>query len=204
MQIISIDTDGIYCDSDINIEKLNEYLDRKTKEIFNIDENHLHMEKDVYDAAFFRATKGKNYILKEGNKLTFHGAAFKGQHMPIFFDSCLEEIAHDMFDGKVGRIIDIKSFPLEALIQNIKVKDEESYKSDGSLSMQLIQAAKREMTNVKLKDNDQLAYIKTDKGYELIMPKKVYGNVDYDYYQSILNKIYERLAIEDKKQLTFG
>ena len=202
-QILSIDTDGVYVNGKVDIDKLNEYLDQKTKEIFNL-ENHLHMEIDEYDAAFFRVTKGKNYVLKDGNKITFHGASFKGQHQPPFFDSCLEEIARDMFDGKVGRAIDIKSFPIEALIQNIKVKDESSYKGDGSLSMQLIQAAKREMPEVKLKDNDQLAYIKTDKGYELIMPGKVYGNIDWTYYQTILNRIYERLQIPDKKQVTFG
>lgn len=162
------------------------------------------MDMDDFDAAFFRKTKGKHYILKEGDKITFHGQSFKGSHMPAFFDKCLEQVARDMFDGKIGRTIDIKSFPIEDLIQSVKVKDESSYKGDSSLSMQLIKAAKSEMPHVKLKESDQLSYIKTDKGYELIMPEKKYGNIDYDYYQSILNKIYERLNIKDNSQITFG
>jgi len=202
-KIISCDTDGIYCSEKILIDKLNSYLDSKTKEIFNL-ENHLHMEIDEYDAAFFRETKGKNYVLKEKDKITFHGASFKGSHMPIFFDKVLDQITKDMFDGKVSRTVDVKSFPIEDLIQNIKVKTEASYKSDGSLSMQLIKQVKQEMPDVKLKDDDQLAYIKTNKGYELVMPGKVYGEIDWDYYQGIIDKIYERLKIADKAQVTFG
>ena len=203
MKIISIDTDGIFISEKVDIDKLNEYLDTKTKEIFNV-ENYLHMEIESHDAAFFRATKGKHYILKDGDKITFHGQSFKGSHMPKFFDKCLEQIAKDMFEGKIVQNINIKDFSIEDLIQSIKVKEEGSYKSDGSLSMQLIQAAKKEMLDIKLKDNDQLCYIKTDKGYELVIPNKKYGNIDWKYYQGILDKIYERLKIEDTKQLTFG
>jgi len=201
-KVISIDTDGIYLDSKINIQELNEYLDQKTEETFKL-KNYLHMDIDDYDSGFFRTTKGKHYILKEGDKITFHGQSFKGSHMPKFFDKCLEQIARDMFDGKITRTIDIKTFPIDDLIQSVKVKDEGNYKSDSSLSMQLINAAKREMPHVKLKDSDQLSYIKTNKGYELIMPGKTYGDIDWKYYQSILDKIYERLAMEDKAQVRF-
>jgi len=203
MKIISCDTDGIYCDSDVDIQKLNDYLDKKTIEVFYLN-NHLHMEKDKYDMAFFRETKGKNYILKDGDKISIHGASFKGSHMPVFFDKVLDQVVNDLFNNISNRTVDVRSFPIENLIQNIKVKDEASYKSDGSLSMQLIQAVKREMPDIKLKDDDQLAYLKTNKGYELVMPGKVYGEIDWDYYQGIIDKIYERLKIEDKKQLTFG
>ncbi len=203
MQIISVDTDGIYCDSEINIDKLNKYLDQKTREIFNVD-NYLHMDIDDYDSGFFRNTKGKNYCLLDKDIIIFHGAGFKGQHLPKFFDRCLEQITKDMFDGKISKTIDITKFPIEDLIQSIKVKDEGSYKGDGSLSMQLIQAVKKEMPSIKLKDADQLSYIKTNRGYELIVPNKIYGDIDWTYYQNILDKIYERLDIKDKKQTTFG
>jgi len=36
------------------------------------------------------------------------------------------------------------------------------------------------------------------------MPGKTYGDIDWKYYQSILDKIYERLAMEDKAQVRFG
>ncbi len=201
--VISVDTDGIYTNStSINIEKLNKYLDEKTEELFKL-KNHLHMDIESHEKAFFRKTKGKHYILQDNHTLKFHGQSFKGSHQPRFFDECLEQITRDMFEGKSERIIDIKSFPMEDLIQSIKVKEEGNYKGNSSLSMQLIQAAKREMPGVKLKDNDQLSYIKTDKGYELIVPGKQYGNIDWKYYQNILDKIYERLNIEDEKQMHF-
>jgi len=200
--VISVDTDGIFTNSKINIEELNKYLDDKTEELFKL-KNYLHMDIELHQKAFFRTTKGKHYVLQDNDILKFHGQSFKGSHMPRFFDECLEIIARDMFDGKSNRNIDIKSFPMESLIQSIKVKDEGNYKGSNSLSMQLINAAKREMPGVKLKDNDQLSYIKTVKGYELIVPGKQYGAIDYKYYQSILDKIYERLAIEDTKQMHF-
>lgn len=203
ISVISVDTDGIYCNSLIDINKLNEYLDKKTDEIFHL-KNFLHMDIDKFDKGFFRDVKGKHYVLQDNDTLTFHGQSFKGSHMPRFFDICLEQIARSMFKGNQCRNIDIKSFPMEDLIQSIKVKEEGNYKSDGSLSMQLIQAVKREMPNIKLKDNDQLSYIKTDRNYELIIPNKKYGNIDYKYYQNILDKIYERLQIKDEKQMTFG
>jgi len=200
--IISIDTDGIYISDKIDINKLNEYLDNKSNEIFKL-KNYLHMDIESHDCAFFRKTRGKHYCLKDGDRIRFVGQSFKGSHMPKFFDKCLEEITKNMFEGKIDRTIDIKSFPIDDLIQSVKVKDEGNYKSDSSLSMQLINAAKREMPHVKLKDSDQLSYIKTNKGYELIMPGKTYGEIDWKYYQSILDKIYERLAMEDKAQVRF-
>jgi DNA polymerase elongation subunit (family B) len=202
-KVISIDTDGVYCDDKIDLKEMNDYLDRITKETFNL-ENYLHMDMDEYDAAFFRETKGKNYVLKEGDKITFHGASFKGSHMPVFFDKVLDQVTKDMFNGVTSKTVDVRSFPIEDLIQNIKVKAEASYKSDSSLSMQLIKQVKIEMPDVKLTDTDQLAYIKTNKGYELVMPNKKYGEIDWDYYQAIIDKIYERLKIEDTKQMTFG
>lgn len=200
--IISIDTDGIYTSKKININEINQYLDSKTKKIFNL-ENYLHIDIDIYDKAFFRETKGKHYILKSNDRLTFHGQSFKGSHQPKFFDECLEQIAKEMFEGKNNRNIDIKSFPIESLMQSIKVKDEGSYKSDNSLSMQLIKDMKKEMPNVKLKDNDQLSYVKTKRGYELVLPGKEYAEIDWNYYNDILNKIYERLQIKDLKQQRF-
>jgi len=202
MKIISIDTDGMYTDSKINVEKLNEYLDKKTNELFKL-KNYLHVECDTFNSGYFRKTKGKHYILKDKNKLLIHGQSFKGSNQPKFFDDVLIQLANDLFNEKIGRTIDIKNFSIESLIQSVKVKDEGNYKSDSSLSMQLINAAKREMPHVKLKDSDQLSYIKTNKGYELIMPGKTYGEIDWKYYQSILDKIYERLAMEDKAQVRF-
>lgn len=200
MKIISIDTDGMYCDSSINIEKLNKYLDDKTKENFNL-KNYLYVEEDVFTAGFFRKTAGKHYILKNNNKLIFHGQSMKGSHQPKFFDMCLERIASDMFNGKTTDKIDIKSFAQEDFIKNVKVKDESTYKSKNSISMQLIRAAKLEMPGIKLQDSDQLSYIKTDKGLELVMPGKIYGNIDYDYYQKILDKIYIRLSINNSEDI---
>jgi len=202
MKIISIDTDGLYIDSKIDINKLNEYLDKKTDELFKL-KNYLHVESDTFSAGYFRKTRGKHYILKDKDKLLIHGQSFKGSHQPKFFDDVLVQLANDLFDGKIGRTIDIKSFTIESLIQNIKVKDESSYKNDSSLSMQLINAVKKEMPNIHLKDDDQLSFLRTDNGYELIMPGKTYGEIDWKYYQSILDKIYERLAMEDKAQVRF-
>lgn len=200
MQIISIDTDGIYIDSEIDVNKLNKYLDDKTKEIFNLP-NFLHVDKDVYNACFFRQTKGKHYILKDHDRLIFHGQSFKGSNAPRFFDDALEKIANDMFEGKQSERIDIKTFPIDSLIQSIRIKDESSYKTDSSLSMQLIAAAKREMPDIKLTDNDQLSYIKCKRGYELVMPGKKYEDIDWEYYQGIIDKIYDRLKINDSSQI---
>jgi len=201
-KIISIDTDGIFLDSKINLDELNKYLDDRTQELFHL-KNYLHMDIEKHSAAYFRDTHGKHYVLKDDERLFFHGQSFKGSHQPRFFDKCLEQIAKDMFSGRHERNIDIRTFPIEDLIQSVKVKDESEYKSKGSISMQLIENAKREMPEVKLKDSDQLSYIKTHHGYELVIPGKQYGEIDWKYYDDILNKIYERLNIEDQCQMRF-
>lgn len=208
-KVISIDTDGIYVDGEVNIKEINDHLDKRTEELFHL-KNQLHMDLDDFDAGFFRATKGKHYVLKDGDKIILHGQSFKGSHQPVFFDKVLIQVCKDMFAGVTGRVIDVKSFPFEDLIQSIKVKDEESYASDSSMSMQLINAAKKEMPSVKLKDSDQLSYVRTTKGLELIMPGKIYGEIDYKYYQGIMDKIHDRLMINERsvdgkirKQLTF-
>jgi len=199
---ISVDTDGLYVNKKVDVEELNIFLDDFTKETFNLN-NYLHLDMDTYDAAFFRATKGKQYILKEGDKLTFHGVSFKGSKLPKFWDQILEEIARDMFNGNVKRKkFDINKYTIAELAQSIKVKDESEYKTKTSLSMQLIQQAKKEFKHIKLMDGDQLSYVKCRYGYELVVPGKTY-DIDYRYYEDIINKVYERLDIEDSRQVRF-
>jgi len=199
--VISVDTAGIYVESDINVDELNTYLDDITQDIFNFP-NYLHLEQDSYDAAFFRDTKGKQYILKDGDKLKFHGVSFKGSHLPRFWDTLMEQISIDMFNGNTKRKeIDITKYSIDDLAQSIKVKDESSYKNKSSLSMQLIQKAKIEL-GIELTNDDQLSYVKCRTGYELIVPGKEY-NIDYKYYKDIVDKIYERLDIQDSRQVRF-
>jgi len=199
--VISVDTDGIYIENDIDVDELNKYLDNLTKELFNFP-NYLHLEQDSYDAGFFRDTKGKQYVLKDKDKLKFHGASFKGSHLPKFWDKLMEEIARDMFNGNTKRKeIDITKYSIDDLVQSINVKDESSYKNKSSLSMQLIQKAKIEL-GINLRDDDQLSYVKCRNGYCLVIPGKEY-DIDYKYYKDIVDKIYERLDIQDSRQLRF-
>ena len=201
-KIISCDTDGIYVNQDINLKSLNKYLDDLTQEKFNLT-NFLHLEQDDFSAGFFRPTHGKQYILVEGEKLLFHGVSFKGSHMPKFWDDLLEEIARDMFNGITERKkVDIKKYTINEISQSISVKNEKEYKNKSSLAMQLIQKAKNEL-NMELIDGDQLSYVKCRRGYELVTPDKTDYDIDYKYYESIVNKVYERLDIVDSRQIRF-
>lgn len=200
-KVISVDTDGIYISNHIDINKLNNYLDNHIKEIFNL-KNQLHVEIDEYDAAYFRATKGKHYILKEGEKLLFHGQSFKGSHLPSFFDTVLEQCCRDMFMGKdVRKNVDVTKFNIDEIKQSKKVKDKGEYKDDSSLSMNLIKQAEQ-VIGATLNDNEQISYVKTNKGYEIFVPGREY-DIDWKYYQAIVEKIYERLEIEDTAQWKF-
>jgi len=198
---ISVDTDGIYLPKEISVEELNRYLDDYTYKTFGL-KNYLHVDIDEYDGAFFRKTKGKHYVLKDGDRILFHGQSFKGSHLPEFWDELLEQVARDMFEGKASRKnIDIKKYNIDKLKQTIRVRDITSYKSDSSLSMQLIKQAEQTY-GFRMSEGDQLSYVKTKKGYELVVPGKSY-DIDWDYYQEIVEKIFERLEIEDKRQWRF-
>lgn len=204
IKVISVDTDGIFIDQKIDMNELNSYLDEQTNIIFGL-KNHLHLDIDEFDGAFFRNTKGKHYVLKSGDNVTFHGQSFKGSHMPKFWDSLLEEVARTIFTENVKKYhIDVRKYSVEELMQSIKVKPEYEYKTNSSLSMQLIKKAKEELKDINFVDGDQLNYIKCKSGYELVLPWKEYHDIDYKYYEGIVDKVFERLEIHDTKQLTLS
>jgi len=196
-KVISIDTDGIYLDSVTDVTVFNNYIRRHVRETFGL-ECYLEAELEKFDAAYFRNTKGKHYILKDEDKLKFHGQSFKGSHQPKFFDDVLERLARAMFNGENTRdIINIKDYPIEDLVQRITVQAKGLYKSENALAMQLIRQA--ESLGMNVTEGDQLAYVKTTSGYELYIPGQKY-NIDWKYYQDIVEKIYERLDLQDVKQ----
>lgn len=198
---VSVDTDGIYFDKEPQVADINRYLDEMTLNTFKL-KNYLHIEADNYDAAYFRKTKGKHYVLKDGEKIILHGQSFKGSHMPVFFDTVLEQTCKDMFAEKdIRKSIDVRKFSIDEIKQSIKVKSRDSYKGSGSLSVNLINQAEKQIGS-RLNEGDQLNYVKTKRGYELLTPGKEY-DIDYSYYEDILEKIYERLEIEDKRQWRF-
>jgi len=202
MSVISVDTDGIYVSTKPNLNKINEYLDRLTEETFGC-ENYLHMDIEEYDAAFFRETKGKHYILKRGDKLIFHGASFKGSRVPKFWDQILEEVARKMFNGEriSAKDINLTQFDLADLTQSIRVQSKSSYKNKNSLPMQLIRQFEEEVGS-ELVEDDQLQYIKTKNGYELYIPGKEVHGIDWKYYKRIIQDIFDRLNIQDGRQMT--
>lgn len=198
---VAVDTDGIYDDKKPNLEEINKMLDEITMKTFKL-QNYLHMDSESFDAAYFRATKGKHYVLLDGEKLLFHGQSFKGSHLPSFFDIVLEQCCRDMFAGKdVRKNVDVTKFNIDEIKQSKKVKDKGEYKDDSSLSMNLIKQAEQ-IVGATLNDNEQISYVKTNKGYEILVPGQDY-DIDWSYYQAIVEKIYERLEIEDKGQVRF-
>lgn len=200
---ISNDTDGEYISEEVDLEELNNRINLHTLDKFNVKNNYLMLDMDIYDAGFFRKTKGKQYILKNGEKLEFHGASFKGSHVSKIFDIATEKYAKAIFSGKnlksvTNELQDMSQYDINDFVKNIKVKSKKEYKSSNAIAMQIIRQA--EELGIKPKAGDQFSYLKSITGYKIVTADNKLSdfNIDYTYYRKMIDSARKNFK-ENKK-----
>jgi DNA polymerase elongation subunit (family B) len=192
---IERDTDGIYYLGEDYAKEITELIRAIIPEIYERDA--IELETNTYDAGIFYDEKG--YILRNGQKLTFHGSGLKGRHLPKICDWALEKITWGIFkeDDIIGILNNLgaeikKQSSIEDFLMTIKLsKEPERYSEDNQYG-KLIEKAKKAGLNVFW--GSEFQYLKT-KEYGF-MPYGALWNrsfkIDYEYYRDRIASVLVR------------
>ena len=190
--VIEWDTDGIYFT--INVEKFNKNIiidefNKQLKQKFGKDLN-LTIDIDKYDAGYFY--KAKNYLLKKGNKIIYHGVAMKARSKDALSKNLIQELAKAKLNNKPILTIMKKykklDFPLKDFAMNITMgMPLFQYKNKNSLAPRLAIRAEKEL-GIKIQPGNQYYYVKQKDDYELLELTS-FGKIDKQYYMDEVIRI---------------
>jgi DNA polymerase I len=197
---IETDTDGVYSGAEPDLERVNDVVARYVEDELG-GENFMRLEMDRYKAGFFHEQKSY-LLLHEDGRIEKHGIAFKGSSHCGVFDKSLERVSEALLMGKgdprtVGRAcFDMDSYakPDDFVLRVRVTKKLEDYAAPNAVSAQL-QRQYQERFGIQPRKGEQLEYLKTSRGYELVSPEAL-ARLDYDYYRGIVENVLDRLTID--------
>ena len=191
-RVICHNTDGIYFT--INVEKFNKNIiidefNKQLKQKFGKDLN-LTIDIDKYDAGYFY--KAKNYLLKKGDKIIYHGVAMKARSKDALSKNLIQELAKAKLNNKPILTIMKKykklDFPLKDFAMNITMgMPLFQYKNKNSLAPRLAIRAEKEL-GIKIQPGNQYYYVKQKDDYELLELTSL-GKIDKQYYMDEVIRI---------------
>jgi DNA polymerase elongation subunit (family B) len=195
---IERDTDGLYYLGEDMAEEVAEVIRGMIPT--NFESEVINLSTDKYDAGIFYDEKG--YILKEGQKIIYHGSGLKGRHLPKVCDSALEEVTQGIFkhDDVIGILNGlkpkVKRASMEDFLMTVKMsKDPEKY-SEKNQYGKLV--AKAKAAGMEVRWGDEFQYLKTVEGgfepFGAVFDKPY--RIDYDYYlERIANVLVRPLKV---------
>lgn len=202
---IETDTDGIYINGEVDIEKINFFLKEYTLDTFKIpfEKNKLLLEiEGPFDAAYFYKTK--NYLLYNKGKVIRHGVTFLSSSKTALFNKALDKIARYIFEKKsvvdaVNKLINEESTLKDFTMKTSINQPISSYKNEGCLQKQLAKQVKEHLKQ-DLQVSDSIDYVKTKNGYKILTLAKLH-EIDkryyYDQLQTLINIFTEeQISIE--------
>lgn len=210
--IIETDTDGLYIDKSINIDDLNTKISKEIKNRFGV-ESAMKMELDEYDESYFY--KMKNYILKENNKLVFHGVSFKSSRHPAIYDKALKTLSDQVINNKgvvtdqmLNNARDLSKYSLDDFVLRLRInKDPKSYDNPNASNSILMDQMKYVMKKEPELD-DQIEYfvgvdpaavptvlkklqLKKTKGHNYVIKTLINdkSQLNMEYYNAEIEKV---------------
>ena len=199
--VIEVDTDGVYYTTEKSNEKdILELFQKRLKEKFK-KELSLSIDIDDYDSGFFY--KAKNYILKKGDKIIYHGAAMKAKNKDFLSKSLIQKLAKAKLDevstDDIVNQFQKLDFPLKYFVMNVTLgRPLHMYKNMNALAPRLAGVA-RDKLGIKPEVGTQYYYIKSKSGYMLYdLAKK--EDIDAEYYRQEIEKITTIFNIAPKAQ----
>jgi len=195
--VVEWDTDGVYFSTQVfNKDDIINSFNRKLREKFK-KELDLSIDIDEYDSGYFY--KAKNYVLKKGEKMIYHGAAMKASSKNLLSKTLIEELAKARLsglstDGIVKKYQKL-DFPLKYFAMNVTMGMHfGQYKSTNALAPKLARQAQSHL-GIKPEIGNQYYYIKGNSDYILYdLAKK--EDIDTSYYLDQVNNVVEMFDVK--------
>jgi len=209
--VIAVDTDGVYTDEKVDVDKLTNDIKNIIKNECFINSN-IDFDLDEYGSGWFY--KAKNYVLEDlkNNKIILHGVSFKSKAKPPYHDKVVTMVARMVLDGKTKNQIYEKlknfkqftGFELDDFIMKTSYDTTKDYKNPNALQPALAKIATEQLGR-KLRKGDSIEYAKTKTGYKIKEQVKSMAELDDVYYIDLLDKTLGifHLNQEDINQSTF-
>lgn len=206
--VIEGDTDGIYLNTEPDLEIVNRFLAKHVMENMRGQDNYMKLGVDHYDAIFCPNYKGKNYVLAKDGKVRFKGVAFKSSRLPPIFKDARDQFAKakllDEGDPKelyrLWRTFIKGTDKLEPFVMNMEVQTPESY-AKNCLPKTIAEQA-RERYQISITDSQSFSYVKLKGEYRIVTAEDTMndmpGQVDRDYYLKAIDDIVARLGMENE------
>jgi len=220
--VIAVDTDGFYTTSKFPNTIIQCLINKFIDQFQLLNENTMTMKTDKYDGAYFRDTKGKNYILWQGgNKFKYKGVSIRASKLPSMYDNFRDSAIIFRFKQDNEKLRELyynyKRFYVAMgimdLAMRIRVKSPDQYKSKNCQSMQIIGQVK-ETYGIQPTDGEQYEFVMSKgKAPKLIHPddklifratgpvvernEKTIYEIDTKYYASIIDGAVKRLDLKD-------
>lgn len=209
---IALDTDGIVINSNEDIDETNKWLEQYIYEHLHVPKNYIHLEEEVFEAAYFNEGK-KQYLLLERDEktgepeLVIHGISFKGSNLPKLYSKVIDNIGLKMLLGEKDLIGEIDKYynranwTLGDLKKNLNVKPAASYAKGSPIGKQLALQYEERFKD-PIKTETKLSYVKTQVKYGgshrlVTIFDKIDSipTIDWGYYETIVDSALERLGL---------
>ena len=208
-KVIEVDTDGIYTDSDVEVEDAEKYIYDLIRPITSVKDLIVNLDREVYGSGYFHLSK--NYLyreLKEG-RIVFHGVAFKSSRHCLLYDKILTMVADMILEEenkeiiweKVSKFMDLEKYPLNHFIMTTKInKPVSDYVNENCLQKRLAEQAK-ETLKIEPYLGMQIEYVVTKgKSYKISALIDDKSEIDHKYYVQEIYKALKLFGLEEIHQ----
>ena len=202
---LEIDTDGIYCIGDVDVDLIADDLNKYLKEKFNIDAD-FELGLDIYKSGYFM--KMKNYVLiDDKDNLVKHGVSFKASSKNAIFSSALNKIARAVLqdpehlkDVVLNCYKNVDMVEIESFIQRTNINrplkeyaGQSTAGKKGCLQVQVgMQSEMYHDSPVRV--GDSVSYVKVYDGYK-IREKVNKKFIDKGYYRNQIISVLKRFNL---------
>ena len=208
--VVETDTDGLYVDEEVDVQKLNAGLGNYIHDHTDIplDEITIELEHEFSGPAYFY--KQKNYaLLKEGGKIEKHGVAMKSTRVAKLYDKVIDKmcdgILNERGDKHINDVIrasrDLTIYSMSDFEMKTRIKLDK-YKNENALQPKLARMAKEHL-NRDIKVGDSVSYVRTWDGYKLTAIVKNFSELDKKYYGERIEKglyVFDKGILYEKEQ----
>lgn len=221
-QLVEVDTDGYLVDSSVDVDYINNYLNKLISDTFKISDNYFQLELEEFGRAYFY--KSKNYVVQEGNRYIIHGSSLKSSKACKVIDRAVNLAIEHVFNNKpveevLREAYDFSNCGFEDFEERQKIsKDLPDY--DDQASKAIFLAKQMELkTKQACTEGTQVNYVVTKKPLPFEEFKQFYekktgkyytftkytnynkDELDLNYYIDLIDKVLERFNIRKVEQL---